>query len=224
MFRFSITLLFTAIIAVTAYPVDKTVDETKLIALIEKMGAKIVANEKGPNGPLLKLSFTRWEPAKTLALKGSPYIQEIVIEDCTRVGDPAMAIFASMPNLEKLELFRPAITPAGLLPLKTHQHLKCLVLIDAKIGDAGIVPLKEISTLEELDISGTLITSQAAATLKQMTSLKSLGVAKTKFTGRGALQLKELTNLQELNALNCDFTEKEAIELEGAIKGIKIKR
>jgi hypothetical protein len=212
-------LLLCLAVSLAARAADKPVDPVKLAAAIEKTGATVTVEDSK-----LKLTFKKWDPAKMFTLKGSPHIVEIVVEDAAKVSDQAMGIFASLPNLEKLELFQPTLTSAALAPFKTHKNLKSLTLFNAKIGDGAVVALKAVDTLEELDLSGTLITSASAVIFKDLPNLKILGVANTKFNGKGALQLKELAGLKELNAMNCDVSVKEAMELEAAIKGIKIKR
>lgn len=199
-------------------------DEKKLLAVIEKSGATVTPDESKTDATRVKLSFAKWETAKGLPLRGSPLITQIVVEDAGRVTDATMALFASMPNLERLDLFKPGITAVGLSPFKAHKSLKALTLFDAKVSDASVANLKDVDTLEDLDLTGTLITSQSALTFQKLDNLRVLTVAKTKFNGKGALLLKDMPKLKELHALNCDISVDEAKMLEAAIKGIKIER
>lgn len=202
---------------------DKPVDPAKVVAAFEKAGAT-VTDDSAPDKIRLKLAFKRWDAAKMLPFKGSPHVVSLAVEDCSKVNDAALALIASMPNLEKLELFKPPLTIAGLAPLKNHKVLKNLTIADARIGDKAIAPLKNLDTLEELDLTGTLITDAAAETFTDLPNLTILVVANTKFTGKGALQLKDMKQLKELNALNCEISATDAMTLEAAIKKIKIKR
>lgn len=203
--------------------VDKPVDLKKLIAVAEKTGAEVV-DDSTPDQPRLKLSYKKWEAAKMLPLKGSPYVVDVLVEDCSKVTDTAMAFITAFPKLEKLQLFKPALTSAALAPLKNHKALKNLTIADAKLGDKSISPLKSVDTLEELDLTGSQITDDAAETFTDLPNLKVLVVANTKFTGKGALQLKDMKNLKELNALNCEISAKDAMALEAAIQKLKIRR
>ncbi|WP_020470629.1 leucine-rich repeat domain-containing protein [Zavarzinella formosa] len=222
--RFLTALLLSFAMMATVRSADKPVDPVKLVAAIEKTGAKVTMVDAAPGETRLKLSFRKWDPTKMTAFKGSPHIVEIVIEDAGKVSDQSMALFASLPNLERLELYKPALTAASLNPFKANKSLKYLTLFGAKIGDGAVAALKEVETLEELDLTGSLITNASAEIFKDLPNLKILAVANTKFNGKGALQLKEMPKLKELNAMNCDVSVMEAKELEAAIKGIKVKR
>lgn len=220
----SLASMFLCLAAVGAHATDKAVDEKKVVSAIEKTGAKVTVVESEPAGPKLKVTFAKWDASKALSLKGSPYVTFLVVEDAARVTDQTMALFASLPNLERLDLFKPSLTAAGLKPFKAHKTLKSLTLFDAKVGDAAVADLKDVDTLEELDLSKTLITNQSAFTFQKLDNLKVLTVAMTKFNGKGALLLKDMPKLKQLHALNCDISVDEAKELEKAIKGIKIER
>jgi len=199
--------------AAAAPAAEKTADEPKVVAALEKSGATVTADNSKKAETRLKLAFAKWDNAKGAAVKGSPYVTDVAVEAGASVTDYAMAVFASLPNLERLHLTKPAITNAGLAHFKAHKNLTSLTLTDAKIGDAGVAHLKSVFTLEELDLSGTQITDQSARNVRRLGEMRVLSVSRTMVTGAGIMQMLG-PDLKELNAVGCRVAPAEAAKLK----------
>ncbi len=147
---------------------EPNADEANTVAEIEKLGGKVIRDEKSPGGPVISVDLQR-----------------------TKVTDADLVHLDGLTQLKSLDLSQTKVTDAGLLHLKGLPHLLDLKLdLTPKITDAGLVHLKELTELQKLDLWFTNVTDAGLVHLKGLTHLRDLKLDFTKITDAGLVHLK----------------------------------
>lgn len=154
------------------------------------------------------------ERLRTLNLFGS----EITDEHLRNLGH--------LPNLEALDLSHTAVTPAGLLQLRTCRKLRYLMVTGMQvpfdenvlkaiartwpglqdlgleknpIPPGGFGSLAELKCLRSLNLSRTRVTDADLRSIAGLPHLQTLHINTTRITDRGMLHLGRITSLEKLD-------------------------
>jgi hypothetical protein len=131
------------------------------------------------------------------------------------VADADLAVLASFPHLQKLNLDMTRITDAGLVHLEGLTELRELQLNAVRVRGPGLVHLKGMSHLRTLGLGGSTVTDDGLAHLEGLTELRSLYLFSTGISDGGVAHLKRLKHLQELNLNGARITDAGLAQLEG---------
>ena len=128
---------------------------------------------------------------ETLSLIGQiPTIKVVVLKggSVTNTGE---AYLSDLPNLQMLGLWKTRVGDGGLQCLRSHKHLKNLVLDETNVTDQDLVYLRELNEMEEwLGLSAVRITDAGLENLVSMKKLRSLTLIRTNVTAEGVRKLQ----------------------------------
>ena len=148
-------------------------DEAAAIAALEKLGAKIMRDEKKPSKPIVEVKLTGAKVTDADLAGLVPHLKEL-------------------KSLPALTLTGAAVTDAGLAHLKELKSLPALVLAGTKVTDAGLVHLKELKSLTFVSLSGTAVTDAGLVHLKELNSLTAIRLQGAKnVTDAGVADLRK---------------------------------
>lgn len=147
---------------------------------------------------------------------GDDYFVDVVgvILTGSTVGDATLARIATLPNLERLDIYSNKITDDGLKPLASHRKLKELTLSSPHVTDKGLRHLTGLTALEELSIGLNLVGEtqlDQIAILRQVTSLNIDGmqslVGPYGIADDELEQISKLDNLRRLHLSGSSITD-----------------
>ncbi|MEM6691822.1 MAG: M56 family metallopeptidase, partial [Planctomycetota bacterium] len=105
------------------------------------------------------------------------------------VGDDAMPILASLPELEVIRLRRSKITDDGLAELSKCRSLRSIGIEGTEVTDAGLPPLLKLPNLRSLSLGvyreGTAVTDEGLKVIGQIETLEYLSLSSTEITNSG---------------------------------------
>ncbi len=180
---------------------EPNTDQARAIAEIEKVGGRVIADEKSPGKP----------------------VTDVLLDDA-KDADPVLASLKGLPQLQALELARSHVTDAGLENLRGMSRLRYLWLSGTQISDAGLEHLKALNELKSLYLDGTKVTDAGLRHLKALSQLRYLNLSGTKVSSAGLEHLKELKQLQELDLRRTEVTGEGAKILQQALPNCRIYR
>ena len=126
----------------------------------------------------------------------------------THIGDSALELVASLPDLRELDLFFcEHITDAGASLLRGATRLERLNLRGTKISDSGVKFLTELQTLEVLDVGITEISDASVGLLETLPNLRSLAIGGNKIGESGIARLRSLRQLRHLDLSGAQVTD-----------------
>jgi Leucine-rich repeat (LRR) protein len=193
--------------------------EDRAVAVIERLGARAVRDDKLPNRPVVAATFDFkiLSPATFRQIKQLKELRSLSLTRC-RVSESGLALLAELPRLESLDLSNSELTGTGLTALKCFKQLRKLSLQFALIEANGFSQLKDCNQLEALDLTGLRgLAGKGLAPVAGLTRLKYLDLSVTDVTDDGLAALEKLDDLEEL------FLRKTLITSAGLahIKGLK---
>jgi internalin A len=177
---------------------DKSEQQAKAIAEIEKMGGHCSMDDNSPNKPVI-----------AVALVGN------------KVTDAELEHLKELNALTSLTLSRTNITDAGLEHLKGLTQLEYLILDGTHITDAGLENIKALKQLRTLDLTATQVTDAGLGKLIGLTKLSTLYLLDTKVTDEGVLKLQQA--LPPMCSVYFDSVENKNMMLEQAEFFAKMK-
>lgn len=139
----------------------------------------------------LRISKSAVSSAGLKHLVEVPALVELDISEDSQIFDEGMKHVGELKNLEKLNLWRVALTDEGVAHLAGLTNLKWLNLDNTQLSDAGLKHLAGMKKLEFLHIGSTAITDAGLEHLAGLESLKDLSVTRTAVTEQGAAALQE---------------------------------
>lgn len=116
---------------------------------------------------------------------------DLDLSENSSLFDPDMVHLSEMTKLEKLNLWRVAITDEGVKPLEPLTKMKWLNLDNTQLSDAGLKHLSGMQQLEFLHLGSTAITNDGLSELTDLKSLKDLKVTRTAVTEEGVAELQK---------------------------------
>ncbi len=197
-------------------------DQARAIAEIEKLGRKVVVDEKSPGKPVIgvDLRLAKVTDAWMVHLKGLTALQTLSLRQ-TKVTDAGLVYLEDLTRLQTLFLDDTQVTDAGLVHLKGLTKLQRLDLTKTKVADAGLVHLKGLAQLQDLHLARTQVTDAGLVHLKGLTSLQTLVLGETRVTDAGLVQLEALEQLQWLGLTGTQVTDAGLPHLEG-LTGLQV--
>ena len=217
-------------------------EQAKAIGEIEKLGGRVIIDEKSPDKPVIGVDLVRsqvtddgLEHLKGLTklqrlylgsditvaglehLKGLTQLKELYL-DGTEMTDVELKHLKGLTQLRGLHFYRTFLTNAGLEHIKIFTQLQRLEILFTDVTDAGMEHLKELSQLKELYVSDSKITNAGLECLKGMTQLQVLNLTNIKVTDAGLEHLKGLTDLQSLRLAGIRVTDAGLEHLKGLTK------
>ena len=117
-------------------------------------------------------------------------LEELDLSECSQILDDAMAPFAEMKKLKKLNLWRVNLSDKGIEPLAGLAQLESLNLDNTRLSDGGMKYLGGMTKLTFLHLGSTLITDSGLSHLNALKSLKDLKLTRTAVTQKGVDELK----------------------------------
>ena len=149
--------------------------------------AKVLAGFK--RAPTLQLNPSQFTPDVVLALESIPSITRLDFSP-VRLRDTDLAHFATLRNVDALNLVGQPITSAGIRTISTMANLKTLVLRHTQIDDASWQYLAKCSALRHLDLTDTRVIGEGMDQLKELKNLQELVLHDTKVTDAAKQALK----------------------------------
>jgi hypothetical protein len=146
---------------------DQDPDQARAIAEIEKLGGKVVIDEKSSGKPVFRVELcgTQVTDAALEHLKGLPQLKGLSLAG-PLVTDASLTYLKGLPQLTWLSLERARVTDAGLVHLKGLTKLRWLSLCGTKVTDAGLTHIKGLNQLQGLHLSGTKVTNAGVKELE----------------------------------------------------------
>ena len=141
-------------------------EQAKAVAEIEKLGGKVIVDEKSQ--AVIGVSLRK-----------------------TEVTDAGLVHLKGLTNLEELDLGKTKVTDAGLEHLQGLTKLQWLSLQDTKVTAAGLVHLEGLTKLQWVGLAETKVTDAGLAHLKKLTKLQSLYLGETQVTNEGVKKLQQ---------------------------------
>ena len=141
--------LAVGVLLLAAAPLRADDAEDQAAKAIEKLGGKVVRDDKDPDQPVIEVDFGR-----------------------TKVTDAGLKEMAPLKGLQSLDLAGTQVTDAGLKQLADLKGLLKLNLrVCQGVTDAGLKELAPLKRLQSLDIGFTRVTDVG---LKELANLKGL--------------------------------------------------
>ncbi len=142
--------------------------EDRAVAILSKVGAKVVRDAHRPGQPVV-----------TLYLNGA------------NVNDAVIKELAGLTELQYLDLRRTAVTDAGCKDLAKLSQLRELYWFGAKVTNSGLKELARLKNLQKAYLIGARITDAGLKELVGLTNLQELNVSDTPITAAGERQLQK---------------------------------
>jgi Leucine-rich repeat (LRR) protein len=184
----------------------------------------------------LSLYNTKITDEALVHLKGLPHLQELNLEECTKLTNAGIAHLADHKKLVELNLESTGVSDAGLKHLAGMTAMVEMNLSETQISGEGLVHLKDMQQLNELDISECplaggldglapvpLVTLDASecgiqdvhvAQIAKISSLQRLRVHDTQMTDSGLKSLSVLKNLEYITLWDTLVSDKGTVHLK----------
>jgi len=118
-------------------------------------------------------------------------LEELDLGECSQLFDASLQHLAPLKSLNRLNLWRLAITNDGFAHLASLTNLKWLNVDNTRVTDDGLKHLTGMNNLQSLYLGSTAVTDAGLVHLEGLKSLKEVDVARTAVTKEGAAKLKE---------------------------------
>ena len=175
--------------------------KNKVIAEIEKLGGKIVVDER--------VRASQWS-ACIFGMRRSAMPGWLPSERCLKserlnssiAGALATAGWRASTDSPTSDIFvwmEPASPTLDCVDFATLPQLQTLVLAGTAVSDAGLAKLSGMVQLQWLDLGFTKVTDAGMERLKGLNRLQWLDLPGTKVTDAGLTQLQGLVQLQGIN-------------------------
>jgi internalin A len=172
-----LTVLVAFVTLGSVQPVLADVAEDKAITFVEKLGGKVVRDEKLPNKPVTSVVLSGVYPEPT---------------------DACLKELVPFKTIKTLELSLTHVTDAGLKDLAALKSLTSLGLSSTRVTDVGLKELAALKNLTDLYLASTQVTDAGMKELAVLKNLKGLSLSSTKVTDAGLRELGSLNNLSSL--------------------------
>lgn len=181
-----------------------TDDVANATAYAERLGGKVVRDNKLPGKPVVELDFSN-RPITDADIKGIAALKSLTTLNLlnTNVTDKGLQELAAFKNLTTLRLGFTRVTDEGLKDLAELQNLTTLYLTGMPITDAGVKNVAALKSLTTLALSGKGVTNAGIKELAALKNLTMLYLHSVNITDAG---LKELAPLKKLFALALNST------------------
>ena len=223
-----------------AYEQAKARREKAAVEAIEKLGGKVVLNEKVP----LRSASAR----QILGDDRYRAVHRLEVDSSFRASSEEMTQLSSFTHIEGLWLVKTQVTDAGLVRvsrLKTIKNLwldnthvtdagiqvisglpelEFISVDNTHVGDAGLRHLSGLRKLTGLSLCNTLVTDAGLMHFSGLTELTGLDLSHTRVTDSGIKHLYNLKKLQDLLLDRTQVTDAGVAELQKALPNCKIVR
>ncbi|QDS87116.1 Leucine Rich repeats (2 copies) [Rosistilla ulvae] len=136
-------------------------------------------------------------------LKAHPELKVIGFDNCTQVGDEAVAVLVTLPKLADVDLIKSEITDESLKTLAGCDTIRQIRIARTKVTDAGIKSLEAAKQLELLDLlECSLLTNECATSVGKLTKMRNVRLPNA-VDDSGLAQLTGLNNLVALGLQYC---------------------
>lgn len=169
-------------------PTDKRIElwvdtETALLSL------PLLANLPADSFDSVSLACTNATDADLRYLTHFTCLRGLALWE-TRIGDEALLLLKSFPQLESLDIGDTNITDFGLHHLRSLSALRDLSLPNTAVGNLGMEPLADLKKLKTLGLSNTKVNDDGIAYLSSLSELRYLSIYETGITEKGYSELK----------------------------------
>jgi len=117
-------------------------------------------------------------------------LEELDLSENSALFDDDVAPLAEMTSLKKLNLWRVAITDAGVGHLQGLINMEWLNLDNTQLTDAGLPALKNMKKLTFLHLGSTAVSDAGLPELAGLKTLKDLKLTRTAVTPQGVADLQ----------------------------------
>ena len=132
------------VILCSSYLVRADDTEDRAVEFVEKLGGRVIRNEKAPGKPVISLDLynTQVTDAGLKELAGLKNLTDLVLV-CKQETDAGLKELAGLQNLTYLELYSESVMDAGLKEFAALKNLTSLYLYNTKVTDAGMKELRK---------------------------------------------------------------------------------
>lgn len=178
------------------------VDEA--IRSLRDQGAEVLtSDDMGPVGDPRRLSHTEYAWQVTLRdsvasdenlqkLKAFPHLKFLWLSGNTTFTDQGLAIIASLPELENVQIQSDNLTNDGIRHFRNSAKLVRLHLSGKNIDDGALIHLTKLDKLEALHLMHTNVTDGAMDRISKLPALSELSVVGTRVTDAGLANLSQM--------------------------------
>lgn len=184
------------VLALSLPPVRAQVDENAAAQALDKLGARVVRDDKVPGSPIISVSLrgVRLLEDDLKPLADLRHLQRLDLAG-SGLPDAALKHLKNLKALSFLNLSETAVSAEGLRQLEGSPALRELQLMPRQLNDARLKALREIGKLHALSRATTIKGQRPAAAA----DVHALDLEGSEVTGAGLPELADLTNLRELN-------------------------
>ncbi|MBI3817577.1 MAG: hypothetical protein HY286_02710 [Planctomycetes bacterium] len=125
-------------------------------------------------------------------------LKNISLGGYREITDNVFNSFATLPNLESIDLSGTRVTGGNFHKLSGAKHLKVIYLGSTEFGDEGAAALAEHAELTRIYAGTTKLTDAGLKAFANLKKLEVLGVGNNSVTNEGAKALAECASLQSL--------------------------
>lgn len=205
-----------------------TDDETKLIALVEKLGGRAKLSSGLDADSRVEAVFEKPDDTDLVALNKHPSLGSLDLRSAGKVTAKGFAALKELPNLQRLYVASTAIAADEAAAIATLRPLTMLVLAECKVTDAEVAKFAKLKNLKSLDLMNTAVTDKSVETFLALAKLEELNLSGTKVNDAGAKKLLALEALRQLHLSNTKVSDQAIGEMEDELKaskrGLKIVR
>ena len=136
-------------------------------------------------------------------------------------NDEVLVNVGRLNQLQELNLYRSAVSDAGLSHLNGLTQLTRLYLGKTAVSDAGLAHLGVLGNLHELHLDSTNVSDAGLAQLKRLDKLTKLDLRNTQVTDAGLVHVQGLTDLSRLALEGSSVTNAAIKKLKQAFPNLK---
>ena len=216
-FRFSLTALFVAILALAvwlAVASNRDRHQAAAVVFVEANGGTVLF-ESTIDAPewVTRTIGEEWF-RRAVSVEFVPNRGRKTDTDQPKVTDESLARLERLTTLEILELSSlAAITDAGLVHLKGFNNLTHLYLDRTRIRGPGLVHLTKLPYLERISLRECPLQDAATDYLGSMPRLTSASLSHTQLTDSGMAGLANASGLTTLSLMSTPITDPGLMEL-----------
>ncbi|MCH2124142.1 MAG: hypothetical protein MK165_05085 [Pirellulaceae bacterium] len=152
--------------------------------------AMAIIKDRFPNLKKLRVAQTQISTAGLSHLTELANLEDLDLSENSLLFDDAMEPVGQMTQLQRLNLWRVAITDTGVGQLVGLTKLRWLNLDNTQLSDGGLEYLAAMSELAFLHLGSTAISDAGLTHLERLTQLEDLKVTRTAITEAGAKALQ----------------------------------
>lgn len=152
--------------------------------------AMAIIKDRFPNLKKLRVAQTQISTAGLVHLTELANLEDLDLSENSLLFDDAMEPVGQMTQLQRLNLWRVAITDTGIGQLVGLTKLRWLNLDNTQLSDGGLEYLAAMNELAFLHLGSTAISDAGLTHLERLTQLEDLKVTRTAITEAGAKALQ----------------------------------